>query len=32
VVGFDVDRMAETIIEKPEVPPSNFAVTGLYFL
>ncbi len=32
VVGFDVDGMAETIIEKPEVPPSNFAVTGLYFL
>lgn len=32
VVSFDADGMAETIIEKPEVPPSNFAVTGLYFL
>lgn len=32
VVGFDPDGKAETIIEKPEVPPSNFAVTGLYFL
>ena len=32
VVGFDADGQAETIIEKPEVPPSNFAVTGLYFL
>ena len=32
VVGFDAEGMAETIIEKPEVPPSNFAVTGLYFL
>lgn len=32
VVGFDADGMAEQIIEKPEVPPSNFAVTGLYFL
>ena len=32
VVGFDADGKAETIIEKPEVPPSNFAVTGLYFL
>ncbi|MEV8465935.1 glucose-1-phosphate thymidylyltransferase RfbA [Fluviibacterium sp. DFM31] len=32
VVGFDVDGKAETIIEKPEVPPSNYAVTGLYFL
>ena len=32
VVGFNADGMAEQIIEKPEVPPSNFAVTGLYFL
>lgn len=32
VVGFDKDGKAETIIEKPDVPPSNYAVTGLYFL
>ena len=32
VVDFDVDGTARTIIEKPDVPPSNFAVTGLYFL
>jgi len=32
VVGFDGNGKAETIIEKPEVPPSNYAVTGLYFL
>lgn len=32
VVGFDAEGNAEAIIEKPEVPPSNFAVTGLYFL
>ena len=32
VVGFDQDGMAKEIIEKPEVPPSDFAVTGLYFL
>ncbi|WP_193140400.1 MULTISPECIES: glucose-1-phosphate thymidylyltransferase RfbA [unclassified Meridianimarinicoccus] len=32
VVGFDADGKAETIVEKPEVPPSNYAVTGLYFL
>lgn len=32
VVDFDEDGKARTIIEKPEVPPSNFAVTGLYFL
>jgi len=32
VVGFDADGKAQQIIEKPDVPPSNYAVTGLYFL
>ncbi|WCE72081.1 sugar phosphate nucleotidyltransferase (plasmid) [Sulfitobacter faviae] len=32
VVDFDAEGQAKSIIEKPEVPPSNFAVTGLYFL
>ncbi|WP_422071056.1 glucose-1-phosphate thymidylyltransferase RfbA [Tranquillimonas rosea] len=32
VVDFDQEGMAKAIVEKPEVPPSNFAVTGLYFL
>lgn len=32
VVAFDADGSAVQIIEKPEVPPSNYAVTGLYFL
>jgi glucose-1-phosphate thymidylyltransferase len=32
VVDFDADGTAREIIEKPEVPPSNYAVTGLYFL
>jgi len=32
VVDFDAQGQAISIIEKPEVPPSNFAVTGLYFL
>ncbi len=32
VVDFAEDGKARMIIEKPEVPPSNFAVTGLYFL
>ena len=32
VVDFGSDGSVKSIIEKPEVPPSNFAVTGLYFL
>lgn len=32
VVAFDEDGNASQIIEKPEVPPSSYAVTGLYFL
>jgi len=32
VVSFDAQSRAISIIEKPEVPPSNYAVTGLYFL
>lgn len=32
VVDFDEDGKARAIVEKPEVPPSNYAVTGLYFL
>ena len=32
VVDFDAEGRAISIVEKPEVPPSNFAVTGLYFL
>jgi len=32
VVDFDKDGNVRSIIEKPEVPPSNYAVTGLYFL
>lgn len=31
VVSFDADRRAIDIVEKPAVPPSSFAVTGLYF-
>ncbi len=31
VVDFDGDRV-RAIVEKPEVPPSSYAVTGLYFL
>lgn len=32
VVAFDGEGRAHQIIEKPDVPPSNYAVTGLYFL
>lgn len=32
VVDFDADGAVRAIIEKPAVPPSNYAVTGLYFL
>jgi glucose-1-phosphate thymidylyltransferase len=32
VVNFDDAGNVSAIVEKPEVPPSNFAVTGLYYL
>ena len=32
VVDFDSDGTVKTIIEKPSNPPSNYAVTGLYFV
>jgi glucose-1-phosphate thymidylyltransferase len=32
VVDFDADGTVSGIVEKPEVPPSNHAVTGLYFV
>ena len=32
VVDFDGSGRVRGIIEKPEAPPSNYAVTGLYFL
>ncbi|MBY6092891.1 glucose-1-phosphate thymidylyltransferase RfbA [Maritimibacter alkaliphilus] len=32
VVAFDAEGQVTQIIEKPAVPPSRYAVTGLYFL
>ena len=32
VVAFDKNGRVQSIIEKPNVPPSNYAVTGLYFV
>jgi glucose-1-phosphate thymidylyltransferase len=32
VVDFDADGRVRAIVEKPERPPSNYAVTGLYYL
>lgn len=32
VVGFSDGGQVESIVEKPQVPASNYAVTGLYFL
>ncbi len=32
VVDFAPDGTVKAIIEKPKIPPSNYAVTGLYFL
>lgn len=32
VVDFNTEGRAVSIVEKPAVPPSNYAITGLYFL
>ena len=32
VVTFDENDIVQSIIEKPEIPNTNFAVTGLYFV
>lgn len=31
VIGFDNNKNINQIVEKPKEPPSNFAITGLYF-
>ena len=31
VIDFMVDGRVRTILEKPEIPPSNYVLTGLYF-
>ena len=31
VVGFDEDMNVVSLVEKPDIPDSNYAVTGLYF-
>jgi len=31
VVEFDADGGVKDLLEKPQVPPSNYAVTGIYF-
>ena len=32
MVDFDLDGTVKAIVEKPEVPPSNYVVMGLYFV
>lgn len=32
VVSFDDDGRVDSIVEKPEMPRSNYAVTGIYFM
>jgi glucose-1-phosphate thymidylyltransferase len=32
VAAFDADGRVTSILEKPKIPPSSFAITGLYFL
>jgi len=32
VIAFDENSNVESVIEKPVIPPSNYAVTGLYFV
>ena len=32
VVEFDDQGKVRSLVEKPQIPPSNYAVTGLYFL
>jgi glucose-1-phosphate thymidylyltransferase len=32
VAAFDADGKVTSIVEKPKLPPSSFAITGLYFL